>query len=335
MPLLTGITGIGTVLQCGHWRPVPVAATGPESIQVMEVMDDMRILICGATGFVGRHLTEALRQAGHEVIRAVRKPVDRRDIAVDFRNDTSRDRWLERLNGIDAVVNAVGVLRDSRDNPMQKLHRETPLALFAACAEAGIGRIVQISALGVDSAIDTAYFTSRLAAEHALGQLPAATRWLCLRPSVIYGEDGASARMFRLLARLPIHALPMGGGQTLQPVHIEDICAAVVRWLSDAAAPSRLVAAVGAEPATMREMLDSYREQLRCRPAWHVTIPAVLVRLAATAGDHIPASPLCSDTLAMLAAGNTADPAAFAELLGRPPASYRCFIDRGVFAART
>lgn len=257
----------------------------------------------------------------------MRKPVDSQDIAADFRNDICKEHWLERLKGIDAVINAVGVLRDGRDNPMQKLHQETPLALFAACAEAQIGRIVQISALGVDSGLDTAYFTSRLAAEHALARLPVTTRWLCLRPSVIYGADGASARMFRLLARLPIHGLPMGGVQTLQPVHIDDICAAIARWLSDPAASSQLVAAVGAEAATMREMLDSYREQLHRRPAWHVAIPAVLVRLAAKIGDRMPASPLCSDTLAMLAAGSTAEPAAFAGLLGRSPRSYRGFIE--------
>ncbi|OIR19183.1 hypothetical protein GALL_00620 [mine drainage metagenome] len=314
------MAGIGTVLL----RPLP---TGTGSIQILEVTDGMRILICGATGFVGRHLTAALRQAGHEVIRAVRKPVDSQDIAADFRNDIRKEHWLERLKGIDAVINAVGVLRDGRDNPMQKLHQETPLALFAACAEARIGRIVQISALGVDSGLDTAYFTSRLAAEHALARLPVTTRWLCLRPSVIYGADGASARMFRLLARLPIHGLPMGGVQTLQPVHIDDICAAIARWLSDPAASSQLVAAVGAEAATMREMLDSYREQLHRRPAWHVAIPAVLVRLAAKIGDRMPASPLCSDTLAMLAAGSTAEPAAFAGLLGRSPRSYRGFIE--------
>jgi uncharacterized protein YbjT (DUF2867 family) len=114
----------------------------------------MKILVCGATGFVGRHLTTALRSAGHAVIRAVRKPGEPGDIAVNFRNDVSKEIWLSRLRGIDTVVNAVGLLRDSRDNPMQKLHTETPGALFAACEEAGVARVVHLSALGVDSGVD-------------------------------------------------------------------------------------------------------------------------------------------------------------------------------------
>ncbi len=286
----------------------------------------MKILICGATGFVGRHLTHVLREAGHTVMRAVRRPSEPGDIAVDFCNDITKEIWLPRLKGISAVINAVGLLRDSRNNPMQKLHVETPSAIFSACAETHVERVIHLSALGVDSGIEVAYFSTRLLAERALKDLPAHLRWLCMRPSVIYGEDGASAKMFKLLAKLLVHALPMGGRQRLQPVHIDDICAAVARWLSDPNAASQTVEAVGAEATDMRGMLDSYRQQLGHGPAWHISTPAFLVKTAARIGDHIRASPLCSDTLTMLTAGNTADASGFTRLLGRTPRSYREFI---------
>jgi uncharacterized protein YbjT (DUF2867 family) len=286
----------------------------------------MNILICGATGFVGRHLTRALREAGHTVIRAVRRPAEPGDIAVDFCNDTNKEIWLPRLRGISVVVNAVGVLRDSPGNPMQKLFAATPAALFAAAAESHVERVVHVSALGVDSGIATAYFSTKLLAEHALKALPAHLRWLCLRPSIIYGEDGASAQMFRLLAKLPVHALPMGGRQRLQPVHIDDICRAATHWLADPNASSQTVAAVGAEATDMRGMLDSYRQQLGHGPALHISVPSLLVTTAARIGDHLPASPLCSDTLTMLNAGNIADASGFTRLLGRTPRSYREFM---------
>ena len=286
----------------------------------------MKILICGATGFVGRHLTRSLRESGHSVIRAVRRPSEPDDIAVDFCNDTAKEIWLPRLNGIDVVINAVGVLRDSSRNPMRKLHTETPVALFAACAETGVVRIVHLSALGVDSGVSVPYFTTRLATEQAIRELPEKLRWLCLRPSVIYGEDGASAQMFRKMAKLPVQILPMGGIQELQPVHIDDICIAVKHWLSNPSSKSQIVDAVGAEATTMRGMLDSYREQLHRRPALHVAMPGFFARLAAFIGDFIPASPLCSDTYAMLTAGNTAAASRFEKLLGRQPRSFRNFI---------
>lgn len=288
----------------------------------------MKILVCGATGFVGRHLTTALQSAEHTVIRGIRKPTLPDDLAVDYCKDTTKEDWLPKLAGVEVVINAVGVLRDSAKQPMKLLLEQTPIALFSACEEAGVKRIVQISALGIDKGIETLYFQTRRAPEAYLNNLPDTLRWLILRPSVIYGEDGASAKMFRFLAGLPVHSLPAGGKQRLQPVHIDDICAAVNRWLADPDARSQTVACVGLEATDMRGMLDSYRQQLRHGKACHISVPYPLVALTAWAGDFIPASPLCSDTLTMLNAGNTGDATEFTQLLGRPPRSYKTFIDR-------
>jgi uncharacterized protein YbjT (DUF2867 family) len=286
----------------------------------------MKILICGATGFVGRHLTQALKEAGFTVLRGVRRPRDEGDIAVDYCKDTNKEIWLSRLKGIDAVINAVGVLRESQNNPMQKLLAETPSALFEACAESGVERIVHLSALGIDSGINVPYFTTRQVADRALQAMPSKVRWLCLRPSVIYGEDAESSKMFRLMAKLPLHALPLGGTQGLQPVHIDDICSAVIQWLNDANAVTQTVDAVGAEATTMREMLDSYRQQMHYRKAVHLALPSWAMSLVAKAGDFVPASPMCSDTLLMLSESSTADVTGFANLLKHSPRNFREFI---------
>ncbi|MEQ1531791.1 MAG: NAD(P)H-binding protein, partial [Methylococcales bacterium] len=216
----------------------------------------MNILVCGATGFVGRHLAAALRAAGHTVTRGVRKPNQPSDIAVDFTKDITETDWIPKLAGIDVVINAVGVLRDSAKQPMQLLLEQTPIALFSACQAVGVQRIVQISALGIEDGIETAYFRHRRPPEAFLRNMPATTRYLILRPSIIYGEDGAGAKLFRLLAKLPLHALPAGGRQKMQPVHIDDIGAAINRWLADSAAHSQTVAAVGQDATDMRGMLD-------------------------------------------------------------------------------
>ncbi len=287
----------------------------------------MKILVCGATGFVGRHLTNSLRAVGHTVVRGIRKPTQPDDIPVDYCKDTDKEDWLTKLVDVEVVINAVGVLRDSAKQPMKLLLEQTPIALFSACQDAGVKRIVQISALGIDKGIETPYFQNRRAPEAYLNGLPETMRWLILRPSIIYGEDGAGARMFRLQASLPVLTLPAGGKQRLQPVHIDDICEAVNRWLADPEAQSQTVSCVGLEATDMRGMLDSYREQMGHSKALHIGIPAFLVGLSAKIGDLIPASPLCSDTLKMLNAGNIGDYAEFTKLLGRPPRSYKEFID--------
>lgn len=286
----------------------------------------MKILICGASGFIGRHLLQALQQAGHECIKGQRTARSSDTVAIDYCRDTRPETWLPRLRGIDAVINAIGVLRDTRRHPMALLHTQAPAALFEACAQAGVKRVVHVSALGVGSDVDTAYFRTKAVAEEVLAAQGSAYRWLVLRPSVVYGEDGASVKLFRLLARLPVQGLPMGGKQVMQPVHVDDLCAAVQNWLADPGAESATVTAAGADVLSMAQMLASYRRQLGHRPAWQFGVPGVLVRLGARCGDLVPASPLCTETLRMLEAGSTGDNRDFAALLGRAPRSVHAFI---------
>lgn len=287
----------------------------------------MNILLCGASGFVGRHLETALRDAGHHIRRGVRQPRGAEDIAVDYRNDIEIETWLPRLSGIDAVVNAVGVLRDSKAQPMARLHDAVPRALFAAAVQSGIKRIVQISALGVDSGVNTSYMKTKQAADDFLQTLN--VDWAILRPSLIYGKDGASTRMFMLLAQMPLLMLPDGGKQMMQPVHIDDVAQAVVNLLGpDTGSPPlrSIIECVGSEEVTMSGLITSYRTQRGHLAPWVLAVPKVLLNTVAWFGDRIPALPVGSDTLEMLAAGSSGNGDKFIKLLGRTPRSYREFL---------
>ena len=88
----------------------------------------MHILLTGSTGFIGNTLQTALQRAGHTVHGGV-SPRSRTllpgQVPMDFAHDTTAAAWLPRLEGIDAVVNAVGVLRDTRARPIDAVHRDT------------------------------------------------------------------------------------------------------------------------------------------------------------------------------------------------------------------
>ncbi len=288
----------------------------------------MNILLCGATGFVGQHIEAALLQAGHSVIRGVRYPRGVRDISVDYRNDIHIRTWLPRLDGIDAVINAVGVLRDSPSQPMSVLHDAAPRALFAASAQLGIKRIVQISALGVGTGITVPYMISKQAADDFLQTLN--LDWAILRPSVIYGADGASTKMFMRLAMLPLFMLPGAGKQMVQPVHVDELALAIVHLLALPAGTQPLrsvIDCVGPDPVSMATLISSYRTQSGRPSPTILNVPAPLLWLMAKLGDRIPAIPLGSDTLTMLNAGSTGDPRRYSTLLGRTPMRYQNFLN--------
>jgi uncharacterized protein YbjT (DUF2867 family) len=287
----------------------------------------MMVLVCGAHGFIGAAISTRLEQAGHRVLRGVRRPQGVGQIAIDYTQDLNVEQWLSRLAGVDAVVNAVGIIVERGANTFDHIHRRAPIALFQACRQAGIQRIVQISALGADSR-ETPYFASKCAADDFL--LAQAGPACVLRPSLVYGEAGASARLFRTLASAPLHALPAGGSQLLQPVHIDDLAELVLRRLESMERQpepeSRCIEVVGRTRVSYREMLGHYRTALGLPPAATLKIPGWIMQLAARIGDAIPGSLLKRDTLHMLHRGSYAEVSATAAALGRMPMGIEAFV---------
>src|SRR6476620_9634643 len=93
------------------------------------------VLLLGATGFIGSRVRDALLDAGFEVVCGVRdaSAVARcRTVAVDFMHDHDEADWLPRLAGIDFVINAVGILRETDRATFDALHVAAPIALFRA-----------------------------------------------------------------------------------------------------------------------------------------------------------------------------------------------------------
>lgn len=290
----------------------------------------MRILVTGAYGFIGSHLTAWLAASGHEVVGCGRDlALGRRMfpdldwIACDFNRDISAASWAPRLNGIDAVVNCAGILQASRTDDIESIHHHAPAALFEACAAAGVRRVVHVSALGADEAAGTAYARSKKAAEDHLAGLDLS--WVVLRPSLVHARScyGGTA-MFRALAAFPLVVpVPGDGGQRFQPIHMADLVRAIGRLL-EPDAPSRIVLEpVGPEPMTLRQIVLFLRRWLGFGHAPLVPVPMPLVRVAAWCGDLLHwlgyRGSLRSTSLRQMEYGNTADVAPFVEAVGFSP----------------
>lgn len=291
----------------------------------------MRILITGASGFIGRHLVEALRDAGHELVCAVRKPPAAaasglRYVQADFSRDTAPEIWLPRLQDIDVVINAVGIIREHGAQTFALLHTEAPRALFAACAMRRVKLIVQISALGADEQAVSRYHLSKKAADDFLRESPVPA--VILQPSLVYGLGGASTALFNMLATMPLAVQFGDGRQMVQPVHIDDLAAAVLAIVGQAEikVPARRIAVVGADAVPFPRYLTMLRAAMGMRPAWRICLPLALARAMASVAGRFRSLPLDRDTFAMLERGNTADAGGMRALLGRMPRGIAEFI---------
>lgn len=286
----------------------------------------MRVLVCGARGFIGARVASALQQAGHDVLLGVRAPAHGqvRERRVDFLRWRQPEAWRTTLVDVDAVVNAVGVLRDGHHQTMQAIHAEAPEALFEACSLQGLRRVVHVSALGIDGN-PTLYARSKLAAEAALlsrvrdGHLDG----VVLRPSIVFGEGGDSSRLFTLLARSPLLCLPSPVIRArVQPIAVGEMALGVARLLSPhGAAVQGVLNVVGPEALTLADFIATLRRQMGHGRARVLPLPDLLTRLSARLGDELAWAPWCTETLSLLAQDNVAPAAAFEQLLGRSATS--------------
>ena len=295
----------------------------------------MRILLTGASGFIGRHLHEALHRRGHVVVAAGRTPLPgtRHDefVFADFAHDFGVNDWIPRLQNIDVVINAVGIVRETSHATFEAIHVRTPSALFDACVATSVRRVIQISALGADAGARSEYHLSKRRADEHLTGLPLA--WTLVQPSLVYGPGGASARLFTALASLPYIPLVGAGAQALQPVHIEDVALGICTLIEKGWGQQAVIPFVGPVPVMLREYLAALRGSLDLGQPRYIRVPLGIMRVTARVAELLPGSLLGTQTLDMLSRGNTGDARPLQEILGRPARAPDRFITSGAVEA--
>ena len=167
----------------------------------------MRVLVVGASGFIGRHIAIEAARAGHEVVVCGRNTANS-DLCsrpgsdpCDFARDGVED-WRQRLQGADAVVNAAGIFQGDGANSLEAVHVTGPRALFEACAELRIQKLIQISALGADDRAKSRFHLSKRKADNlclSLAESHQLLGWTVVKPSLVIGRGGQSTALFAAL----------------------------------------------------------------------------------------------------------------------------------------
>jgi UDP-glucose 4-epimerase len=296
-----------------------------------------RILVTGATGFVGSFLTPWLTAHGRKVRVALRSPADlpagvESAVIGDIANPSNMARALE---DIDTVVHCAGVAHATEEIPDEvydRINRQATLELARAAQRAGVRRFIFLSSIraqsgpvaeGLLSEAGTprptdAYGRSKLAAEQGLAALcgEEGMDHASLRPVLVYGP-GVKGNMAALLglARSPF-PLPLGALTARRSIlAVENLCAAI-ETVADA--PGRLnrpFIVADPQPLTVGEMAASMRAGLG-RAGMILPVPEAILRLGAKALGR-------EEAISRLAGALSASPAALASLGWKPPVSTR------------
>jgi NADH dehydrogenase len=227
------------------------------------------VTVFGGSGFVGSQVVQALARRGWRVRIAVRRPDRAWKLQTSgqvgqlqaMRCDVNRpEEVAAALQGADAAINLVGILYESGRRTFQALHVDASRNIAEACAAGGVGRLVQVSAIGANPESRSDYARSKAAAEMAVRAVKPDA--VVIRPSIVFGAGDDFLNRFAELATMA-PALPLiGGGQTkFQPVYVGDVAEALARAVTLPEAAGRTFELGGPAVMTFEDVLKLIRRE--------------------------------------------------------------------------
>ncbi len=292
------------------------------------------VLLLGASGFIGSYVLRALLAQGLRVVGVRRSQAPRTPVPPDalahgqlqwrqlqVHQLLSAQEWQAQLQGIDVVINCVGILRQRLHEHYEALHHHMPRALASACAQAGV-RLIHTSALGLHEQAKSRFLSSKLRGEQALHSSGA--DYCIVRPSLIDGLGGFGASWLRMLASWPVHFVPRGAVGQIAALQATDLGEAYARlalmptlqaWRQANLGGARLFAY-----AEYLQLLRGVEHIPQQRRALQIPLPNWMSRIGAHLCDLFRFSPFSYGHWLLLQRDNVPQPNALPLLLGREPA---------------
>jgi uncharacterized protein YbjT (DUF2867 family) len=262
-----------------------------------------RVLVAGGTGFVGSHVLAKLSAAGHDVIVLTRHRERARDLLLlptvrVIEADPYAPATLGRyMHHVTAVINLVGMLHEHGRDTFERAHVEYARLLVTACRNAGVARIVHVSALAASPDAASAYLRSKAAGEAVIAESGIA--WTIFRPSVIFGRGDTFLNLFaRLAAVFPVIPLAAAGAR-FQPVFVGDVAACLSRALVDDQTIGHRYALCGPKAYTLAELVR-YVAETSGHPRPVVPLGPAMSNLQARVMEWLPGPLLTRDNLASM-----------------------------------
>ncbi|WP_398305142.1 complex I NDUFA9 subunit family protein [Zoogloea sp.] len=271
------------------------------------------VLVVGGSGFVGSAVAERLTAAGLRLVIPTRRRERARHLlllptAEVVEADVFDPPTLASLmTGMDAVVSLVGVLHSRSGSPygpgFARAHVELPKRLVAAARQAGVQRIVHVSALGASADAPSEYQRSKADGEAAIRAAAPDLAWTILRPSVIFGPGDSFLNLFAsLVRRFPV--MPLGGADArFQPVYVEDVADVVAEALQRSDAAGQTFDMAGPTQYSLRELVE-YVGDLTGYPRPVIPLPEGLAMLQAGVLEMLPGPLMSRDNVRSMRAPN-------------------------------
>jgi uncharacterized protein YbjT (DUF2867 family) len=287
----------------------------------------MAVLVLGGYGLIGSAIIDRLRAGGAPVIglgrntgAAARRFPDVAWRTADLAGLQTVEAWAPLLAGVEAVVNAAGVLQQGLHDDVGAVQDGAMRALYAAAKSAGVGRVVQISATGADPSATTEFLRSKGRADVALRAC--GVPFTILRPALVISHEAyGGTALLRGLAAVP-WITPLALAESpVQTVWIGDVAEAVAVALRAGAASGLTVDLAERPTRTLRDTVSLFRAWRGAPAARTLAVPGLIALGVSAVADGLGwlgwRSPLRSTALTVMREGVVGDPESGAAFLGR------------------
>ncbi len=267
-------------------------------------MNIKTIGILGGTGFVGRHLCLLFSNMGHQVHVISRQPKKHPELQLIpgitiVQGNAYDNSTLEKFfQGLDVVINLVGILNEKRDNGQgfQHAHVELTHRVILACEHAKVPRLLHMSALNADKNAASYYLSTKGEAEdwaHRAGKW--GLQVTSFRPSVIFGKNDSFFNRFAGLLKLTPLLFPLAcANSRFAPVYIGDVGMAFAHALEDPRTIGNRYELCGPKTYTLKELV-TYTAQCLQLQRTIIGLPDFVSRLQARMLGLMPTKPFTMD----------------------------------------
>lgn len=262
----------------------------------------MKVLVAGASGFIGTAVVRALRGAGHEVVTMARTrgptPAHVEHVFADV-GAGALDPAI--ATGVHALVNLVGIAIERDTNTFEAAHVRAVEHLLALAEHAGVSRFIHVSVVRPESS-DGEYHRTKREGEARVRRSD--RDWTILRPGLVYGPgDAMLSNLVRFVTLAPVFVAPGGETGPLQTVDVLDVAASVLRSLQRDETIGATLDVVGHERHTLPTLVGAVADALAL-PTVVLRMPQGLMRLAASSMERVlPRPPITETQLGMLVDG--------------------------------
>lgn len=268
----------------------------------------MKIAVTGGTGFIGRHLTQALLDRGHQVVVISRGLYSRgkglplnENLSHVHLNVTDTSELTRAFAGCTAVVQCAGTSEDPSQT-FRDVHVEGARSAVTAAQQAGVQKFVLVSYLHARPGIRSAYHWTKWEGEEIVRQ--SGLNYTILKAGLVYGEgDHLLNNLGNLLRRLPVFATVGIREKTVRLIAVEDLVQIIHAALTDDRLSRKTVAVIGPEEFPFSVAARRIAKTMGKRPPVVLPFPVFVQRVLARVSRFMPRPLISASQVQMLADG--------------------------------